>query len=224
MQRGGHMPKRPPAIQLPPEEFRLYDPKREGLLETPLDERGLVAVGSLIQMVKQTVDPEFDWHSEFADVHHLQWPASRYRLSEDVLSNDFRDLAISKARIPRVFHNWTHRITVPPPMPDHDVMRYRIEAQTIALDLFRTARQTTQLMRIAELKGRALERRLVQNVEEYSYHFNKAVRMPTEFQLINPEEVRAETPEEVVSAGAKLGRFATVTALTHKIYSASQAA
>lgn len=54
---GTHVPL--PHYAMPPEEFRLYNPAKAGLIDTPLDSRGLVDLDKLVRTVKQTVDPEF---------------------------------------------------------------------------------------------------------------------------------------------------------------------
>ncbi len=104
--------------RLPPRDVQLHDPRRDGLLETPLDERGLVDLDRLVDLARATVSPEFGWESRENDVHHLQWPRRHYDIAGamvDVETQVFRNLVNRKAYVPRIFHNWVHYITAPPP-------------------------------------------------------------------------------------------------------------
>lgn len=75
---------------LPPRDVWLHDPKKDGLLETPLNNRGLVDLDALVAGVKSTVDPSYDWTSTFNDVHHLQWYEARYPNVADENGVNFR--------------------------------------------------------------------------------------------------------------------------------------
>jgi hypothetical protein len=106
------------------------------------DERGLIDHSRLIELVKSSVDPEYEWPKKLS-VHHLYWPAAWYPHLQDaeepVNPAAFRQLPIHKALLPRVFENWLHQITIPADMPDSEVMQYRIEAWRVAEDLFKMA-------------------------------------------------------------------------------------
>lgn len=196
---------------LPPLERRLYDPRTDGLIQTPLDYRGLVDAEALVEVVRQTVDPDYDWPSSFSDIHHLQWPNRWYENDRNAQVNpsEFRDLAISKVYVPRVFHNWVHKITEPPPMPKPEVMYYRTEAQRVALALFRTARAGKTVTRIKNISEAKLEHRLIEYFDDFSSQVEVARTMPRDYQLIDFTEYYPRDYDDMFELGARLGRLAT---------------
>lgn len=208
--------------RLPPRNVQIFDLKRDPLLETPLDERGLVDVAKLIEQIKTTVDPSYRWTSQVNDVHHLQWPASHYHNQDGVHSNPhvFRDLAISKVTVPRVFHNWLHRITIPPPLPSDEVMGYRTEAQNVAVSLFRTAKLGKQITRIKGLSDTIIEHRLIHQFEDFSQQYEEARIIPVEFNLIDTSE-RLATIHDMFAIGSKLGKIATVSTIVRRVTQSS---
>lgn len=194
---------------MPPEEFRLYDPAKSGMLKTPLDERGLVDLDELVRTVKATVSPEFTWVSEFNDVHHLQWYANLYKTRNgDLDLTDFRELVNRKAYVPRAFHNWTHAVTSPPPVPEMEVMRYSINAQRVAMSLARTASLAVRLTRMAHIPDRRLGERLDREFENYNVYVENAREVPLEFSLVAINEIEARSPEDLIRTNKILGRMA----------------
>lgn len=199
-----------PHHVLPPAEYRLYDPHTSGLIETPLDERGLVDLDALVQTVKSTVVPEFDWTSSFNDIHHLQWFGGRYKFSfgTGVDMHAFRELVNRKAYVPRVFHNWTHAVTAPPPLPTPEVMNYSIDAQRVALSLAKTASLAVRLSRKIDIPAHHLESRLEQEFENYNVYIDNAREVPREFSLVAIQEVEARSMEDMFRANKRLGKLA----------------
>lgn len=133
---------------LPPPDARLFDPRVFGddRLPTPTDDRGLVDIPQLIADVKETIDPSYQWTGDL-DVHHFYWYASLYPYRKGESNQNpayFRNIAVHKGLVPRSFHNWLHIVTEPPAVPEPEVMEYRVEAWTVAKDLFKMARQTVQ--------------------------------------------------------------------------------
>lgn len=199
---------------LPPQKMWLHDPTKRGYLETPTDEFGLVDLDELVTRVKQTVRPEFSWQSSFNDVHHLQWFASNYPVNTDeeaVNMNEFRELVGRKAYIPRVFHNWIHHVTLPPPTPTEEVMRHSIEAQRVALLLYRTARLATKLTRMSQIPEKKRIERLDEEYINYSLYIENAREVPKEFSLLAIEEVEARSVDEMLLVNKRLGRLALDT-------------
>lgn len=199
---------------LPPENMRLLRPNER--IETILDNRGLVDLRATVEAVKATVRPEYNFvaASGFPDDHHLQWPRKWYAAdsSGGGVIAEFDDLAISKARLPRVFHNWLHHVTVPPPIPSLEVMQYRVEAQRVALSLLSTVRNSKRRARAQKRQNMSevlINDNLIQFVEEFVYKVEQAAEIPPEFQLVPLEEFRAvETADDMFRAGNALGRFA----------------
>lgn len=197
---------------LPPPDAWLHDPGKHGRIETPVDERGLVDLNALVAIVKETVDPEFSWHSSFNDIHHLQWFASQYPVGENTDSsvnmNEFRELVNRKAFIPRVFHNWIHHVTLPPAIPSVEVMKYSIEAQRVAMSLFRTASLAARLTRMVQIPEKKLVQRLDEEFLNYALYVDNAREIPREFSLVSIEEVEARSVDEMLLVNKRLGRLA----------------
>lgn len=207
------------SIHLPPRELWRHDPLTEELLPTPLDERGLVDVSALISLMKSTVEPGYDWHSSFVDVHHLQWPDRWYPRDEqlDRSAHSFRNLAISKVHVPRVFHNWVHRITEPPLMPSEEVMQYRIDAQRVAIALFRSVRNAKTTARRQQLSDEQFESLLVQRFDSFASAFDTAKQMPRQFQLLEYGNYELATTADMLRIGTKLGKHAVIASATNRV-------
>lgn len=209
----------PPTTHLPPRELWLFNPKKEALLETPLDERGLVDMIGLIALMKTTVQPGYEWNSQFVDEHHLQWPDRWYPRGEVNLDTPhvFRNLAISKVMVPRVFHNWVHRVTEPPIMPDPEVMNYRIDAQRVAISLFRAVKNVKTTARKRGLDDEGLEKLLVQRFDSFSTTYEKAKQTPREFQLLDYGKYELNNVHDMVLIGTKLGKFTVTASATDRV-------
>ena len=197
---------------LPPREIWIHDPDVDGLLDTPLDGRGLADLDQLITLTKETVHESFDWVSLFSDVHHLQWYAHRYPFSDtkDQLVNfgEFRELVNRKTYIPRVAHNWIHRITLPPPVPSIEVMQYSIEAQRVAMSLSRTASLAVRLTRMKGIPEQSLIKRLDQEFEKYNLYFENARLIPKEFSLLALQSFEAKSPDDMLIVNRRLAKLA----------------
>jgi len=132
---------------LPPPHVRLRDWRDpEQRIIPTADERGFIDPYKLVEDVKETIDPSHEW-SRRLDVHHFYWPrgqfpSQKFELPDYDTPPAFRNLSIHKGLIPRDFHNWLHVITEPPEIPDVKDMNHRIEAWTIARELFRMAKKT----------------------------------------------------------------------------------
>ena len=212
-----------PSIHLPPRDLWLHDPYTSEALETPLDSRGLVDMLGLIALMKTTVAPGYEWSSAFVDVHHLQWPDRWY--GRDETNEDspqvFRNLAISKVYVPRVFHNWVHRITEPPPLPSEEVMHYRIDAQRVALSLFSDVRTPKVMARHKKLGEAGLEELLVERFDRFSEKFEYAKQAPQEFQLLDYSHYELRTVDDMVQIGTRLGKFALAASATRLVRQAA---
>jgi hypothetical protein len=200
-----------PPLYLPPRELWRFNPDEDERLPTPVDERGLVDVEKLINLVKITVDPAFTWRlDEEPNKHHLYWRKAFYPVKEESLvsPHEFRNLAVNKVLIPRAFHNWLHRVTDEPPVPSEEVMHYRVEAQRVALELFKSARRSKRLIRLDKLSDTELEERLTRNFEEFSASLERANAIPEEYRLINPSDYKLETARDIHAIGHRLGELA----------------
>lgn len=216
----GHDAYTVPTTHLPPRELWLFNPIEEReLLPTPLDNRGLVDMMGLIALMKSTVEQGYDWKSSFTDEHHLQWPDRWYErsMTADMSPHVFRNLAISKVRVPRVFHNWVHRITEPPPLPSEEVMHYRIDAQRVAVELFREVKNSKTAARRRRLGEDGLEELLIQRFDSFALKFEHAKQAPREFQLLDYDHYALNDTSDMVRIGTKLGRFAVTASATNRV-------
>jgi hypothetical protein len=212
--------------RLPPPEVQRYSVEKEGLLETPLDGRGLADLDSLVKLAKQAVDPEFSWPSRENDVHHLQWMSRDYDTIEEETGIDgqvFRNLVNRKAYVPRIFHNWVHHITLPPPVPSAEVMYLSIEAQRVAMSLAKTAELATRLTRWSWLTEAQRNRRLDEEFINYNLYIENARGVPKEFSLLKIEQLEARTVDERLHANKRLGKLALnrIPIVQRQIYQAA---
>lgn len=158
------------SLWLPPLESQLINPATEKI-DTPVDERGLIDIPQLITDVKATVDPDFEWPSALS-IHHFYWPSAAYPYEtghhNSTSAGTFRNLPLHKGLLPRVFENWLHKVTLPPEVPEAEVMQYRIEAWSIVKDLFKTARETV----VHEKLARRRREYIAANPEVLKVEFN----------------------------------------------------
>ena len=211
MEKAIHAPM-PMRDGLPPQDVWLYNPRTKGKLETPIDERGLVDLDQLVAMTRQTIDSNYSWTSTFNDIHHLQWYETMYpnhSNDEDGLNlHDFRELINRKAYVPRVFHNWIHSITLPPPVPSREVMQYCIDSQRVAISLAKTSSLAVRLTRKVGIPAPRLEARLEEEFIKYNTYVENARLVPLEFRLLAIEQIEAGTVEEMLDRNRLLGRLA----------------
>ena len=187
----------------------MHHVKSDGLINSPLDERGLVDLNKLIDVVKLTVDTEYEWTSSRNDTHHLQWYSALYTNDDAVVDRQaFRDLISRKTIVPRTFHNWVHHITEPPAMPSDEVMQYSIDAERVAISLARTASRAIRLVRSKLLDEATLNGRLNDALEYYNDCVNRARCIPGEFSLVNVDEIEANSVEEMLRCNRVMGRLA----------------
>lgn len=139
---------------LPPPDARLHNPATDGLIPTPTHtDTGLIDITSLIETVKSTVDPSYQWPRGLS-MHHFYWPGANYASTAEPESRfapaTFRNIPVHRGLVLRTFENWLHTITEPPEIPSPEVRDYRVMAWHVARDLFKTARKTVQWERMAQ--------------------------------------------------------------------------
>jgi hypothetical protein len=200
------------AETLPPFDARLIDPSKERI-DTPVDDRGLIDVDQLIQAVQETVDPEYLWPHSLS-IHHFYWPEASYPYdkSVDAVSNPaiFRDLPRNKGLVPRVFENWLHQVTLPPPTPNPEVMSYRVEAWRVAKSLYLNARDTVRWEKRARRRAEYVQQNpgvlkeefdgediigeeAIQDILDHyfrgaEHNVARLERIPPEFRLFDPSK------------------------------------
>ncbi|MEP7205081.1 MAG: hypothetical protein ABI716_02720 [Candidatus Saccharibacteria bacterium] len=216
MENGPDASRVRPLVHLPPLEYRLYNPDVDGRIPTPLDERGLVDAPELFQEIAKTVNPSYEWDSAFNDPHHLQWP-NRWYLDEvcnpatkAANPHEFRNLAISKWILPRVLHNWIHKVAEPPPVPSNEVMFYRSEAQRVTTALFMTVRSGRRSIGSSRLTEKKIHAKLTPTYRDISQRLTALQAVPPEFRLIDLSEYHAGNVPDVLKIEAALGRCARI--------------
>jgi hypothetical protein len=210
MNQGGY-----PHETLPPPDARLVDPYRASFepIPTPIDDRGIVDIEGLIKAVKSTVDTSYEWPLEMLGTHHFLWPGSWYPNIQGVPSGEnpafYRELSIHKGYMPKVFENWLHIVTTPPPVVDKEIMKYRSEAWIVARDLFKEARQTVQAQRLAKRRRQMvasnpgilkpefngedvigeeiMQETLLEHFVAVEFHKERHAKIPKEFHFVDLE-------------------------------------
>lgn len=199
---GGHFFPGTKIPTLPPDnvvKLKYYNShKQQDLLETPLDEYGCVDMKKFLGVVKGAVDPKYNWWAPHEDDHHLQWPKNKYAKFDEEHGFDkhhpfaikYRNLPINMLTESRVFHNFVHRVMIPPPIPPEPVMHYKI----MAMWAIRTVLGNTN--KIAELDEDFSLSDKQKDLQKYSefYEFcnnleNIKEKVPIEFNLLNMERL-----------------------------------
>lgn len=218
----------PETLWLPPPDAQLLNPKIDKI-DTPVDDRGLIDIEQLITDVKRTIDPSYQWPIVTKSIHHIYWPMAQYPYDEDVIGNPgiFRNLPIHKALLPRVFENWLHTITLPPPKPEPEVREYRIESWNVTKDLFKMARHTVEHQKRARRRridvrsGHVepkfdddrigeewIQDQFEKNFRRWEYQVDRLYKLPPEFRMINlddsPQQVAKNLGKIVMPKSLKL--------------------
>lgn len=134
---------------LPPIDVRLITD--DDKFHTPVDDRGLIDIPRLIKHVKRTIDPSYEWPTDSTNVHHFYWPAVQYphidKYDRDINTALFRNQPNNKGQMPLLFHNWLHRVTIPPPVPDLEIIEYQMEAWNVTRSLFHSVKNARHWQR-----------------------------------------------------------------------------
>jgi len=199
------------ALTLPLRDVLLHDPRQDGRLPTPTDERGIVQFDALVQSVHGTVDPTFSWPSEFNDDHHLHWPGGwyDYEFSGEVNRQQFRNLSINRAYMPRMFHNWIHAVTEPPrQLPSDETCWYFIECERVVKQLFKSAQLSVSLAREPHISLASLEKRLIEEFDNYERVLEEGLNMPREHLPVSFSDFYIDDRAELVRIAPLLGKAA----------------
>lgn len=116
-----------------------------------------------------------------------------------------------------MFHNWVHRVTEPPLLPEKEVMYYRTEAQRVVIALFKSMRAGKGLTRRKGLSEAELEFRLIQSFDEFSSRLEVARTIPREFQLLDIVDYDPKSFEDMFKIQSQLGKIAMVPVVTRSV-------
>lgn len=106
-------------------ELGLRKFKEQYAIPTPTLPNGIVDHQKLVENVSELVSSDYRWRAPFFDEHHLHWKGYYYNQGfhdDSTIPKQFRDLNIHKLWVPREFHDFIHAVTLPPDVPDFDVM------------------------------------------------------------------------------------------------------
>jgi hypothetical protein len=136
-------------------------------IETPLDRFGLVDKRATALAVLATAPKGHQWGPKKRQ-HHWQWPESDYPNQSEAIVNPhiFRNLPINIEGIPLSFERRLHLATLPPVIPEDEVMFQRVEAYQSASTLLRTAKE------IIEWQHRVRLQRLFVSTDTYASKMN----------------------------------------------------
>lgn len=220
-----------PSLYLPPQEVKLYDPRKEGRLETPVhSSTGLVDRQGLMFLIKSTVIPEYDWKSPAVTMqrndHHLHWPHPWYE------NKKFRNHGSRRTKIAPIAHNHIHDVTRPAAPASPDVEHEYIEGQSLADQMRSTVsyplyigRQTVRIYKevygdmpveqLTAVKRDAhvdLQIDLEEQLDTFGQLFERAKAGPKEFQVIDYSEFQLNNVSDMMKISRRIIRQAVYEA------------
>jgi hypothetical protein len=197
-------------------------------IDTPTDDRGLVRYDALIQDLKDTLDPDYEWPDEVS-LDHIYYKEEWYHsVWAPQCATRFRELPVHKAIVPRVFENWKHLVAIPPAVPSAEVMQLRIESWDIAAKLFASICNTEVWRQRADGRSRLLiekpqilkpEHHGVDEIgqavirEMLNKHFKGVERNLARLELLPPEFRMADPYSEPLEIASQLHPFVSANAL-----------
>ena len=227
----------PESPFIPPLEARTYDLHKKGRLPTPIDKvTGLVDKRALVNLVKGTVVPGYDWTSPLVPKptttrHHLLWPRTWFDQQHDL-----RGHGSLSSSMPRIAHNWTHDVTYPAAPPTAEVGHDYMRGRSLANDMMVTARHPAFLAKetfrihqevYADLSQERLDTLmsdikedtytdLTHQLETFSKLFDAAKAEPGEFQVIEYGNLELRNVKDMLRIAHKIGRQVTMEAAIDK--------
>lgn len=122
----------------------------EYMLPSQIDDRGVVDIFATVEQALSLIDANYIFPKEHCDEHHFVWERAWYmplNFGGDSTPSKYREIPFHKGYLPRQLHNFIHVAVAPPPIPDMEVMRSRVEAYELAKKLFGAARSAVQFER-----------------------------------------------------------------------------
>lgn len=197
-------------------------------IDTPTDDRGLVRYDALIQDLKDTLYPGYEWPNEVS-LDHMYYEEEWYHsVWAPKCAPRFRELSVHKAIVPRPFENWKHLVAIPPAVPSEEVMQLRIESWDIATKLFTSICNTEVWKQRAEGRLQLLEEKpqilkpKFRGVDEIGQaviremlgrHFKGVEHNLTRLEQLPPEFRMADPNCEPLEIASQLHPFVSANAL-----------
>lgn len=212
-----------PVLQDAYERLHIQEFREEFAIKTPVDDEGLVDHETLVAQVADFVEPGYKWKTPFFDEHHLYWPHASYNKDlEGVprLYHEFRELPVHKIWVPRQFHNFIHTMSLPPEVPDDNVMKREVRAYRRKDYLLRLTKRIIDIQQVSERaqpyvfrengvdKIRYMDtttRRVIDDLERldsYREGFIRQLETHHRKGLIDLEQLSSLSIEEVGASGA----------------------
>lgn len=113
------------------------------VIDTIQGSLGLVDIQATV-VALQKVSGTREWKKR-PDVHHIYWPERSY--PKKTRYREFRELPINKVALPRDFHDFLHVFSIPPDIPEEDLMNYQIISHDSAKVMFESAQIIIQRQR-----------------------------------------------------------------------------
>jgi hypothetical protein len=104
-------------------------------IDTIQNDLGLVDICATVAAL-QKVSGSREWR-KWSDIHHIYWPERCY--PKKTFYKEFRELPINKVALPRDFHEFLHRTSEPPAIPEEDIMHYQVVSHDSAKVMFESA-------------------------------------------------------------------------------------
>lgn len=108
---------------------------------TPVDENGLIKIPDLLLAVRATLDPDYKITGTQDDHHYYYYDCWYPYVSSGPNPYAFRNLPIHIGHMPRPFHQWIEKVTIPADVPSPAVMQIAVETFNIQKNMFRTERE-----------------------------------------------------------------------------------
>lgn len=135
-------------------------------IQTQYDSNGILDRRALLQGIMGSVATEYHWQGSYTGPHHLMWPRRAYLQPKNTnvradIATQYRASPTLQIILPRELHDYLHRITEPPTMPDIDVMeQYNLEQSQVSR-LFSVINHTSyRTLPITDTEREALRQRV----------------------------------------------------------------
>jgi hypothetical protein len=228
----------PESPYVPSLEVRTYDLHKKGRLPTPTNVvTGIVDRVALINLVKDTVIPGYDWTSSHVTRpkktrHHLLWPHAWYEGLEDL-----RNHGTLSAGMSQLAHSWAHEVTYPSKPPTAEAAHHYVEAYDL-VDAMQVAakypsvlaRETLKInfdvfgaiedQQLETLRAEIEEDKhidLEHQLETFSKLFEAAKAGPKEFQVVNYADMELQNVTDMLRIVRKIGRQVVANASVDRL-------
>jgi hypothetical protein len=201
------------SAAMPPPEFWLHDPRKDGKLDVEYDDLGRVDLDKTIDTLLSKFGPEFDFarESTLFDDHHGQHDENKYASTpnERVNPRQYRRSASRRVGIPRMVHAVLHNLFNEPRMTEDWVMRGTIDAQ-LPLTRMRQSYDRCWEIALGTLPGQhnaEFRDQLAMRMDYYKGLLDELRSVPPEFQLVQAEDIDIYTVDDVIAVARAFRKY-----------------